>query len=196
MDDAQRRHLQRIYASGTHLLHIIEEILTYASMEAGRTRVDPRPVVLQEIIEAVTSMTEPLAKGRGLRFVLDVHDMDAQLFTDPVKVRQILINLVTNAVKFTDEGTVTLSAGLRGSDLIFAVADTGPGIEASDIDTIFEPFSQVEQPLTRHAGGTGLGLTVSKRLTNLLGGSIDVESTPNVGSTFTVQLPARFDTLD
>ena len=192
VDKVQRRHLERIHTSGAHLLQIIEEILAFASMEAGRTRVDARPVVLHEIIDAVVSMTETLAKGKGLQFVLDVHDTDAQLFTDPVKVRQILINLVTNAVKFTDEGTVTLRAGLRGSDLIFTVADTGPGIEASDIETIFEPFSQIEQPLTRHAGGTGLGLTVSKRLTNLLGGSIDVESTPHVGSTFTVKLPARY----
>jgi signal transduction histidine kinase/PAS domain-containing protein len=196
VDQVQRRHLERIHTSGAHLLQIIEEILAFASMEAGRTRVDARPVVLREIIDAVASMTEPLAKARGLQFVLDVHDMDAALFTDPVKVRQILINLVTNAVKFTDQGTVTLRAGLHDGQMVFAVADTGPGIEESDLTTIFEPFSQVERPLTRHAGGTGLGLTVSKRLANLLGGSIDVESTPNFGTTFTVKLPARYDLTD
>jgi signal transduction histidine kinase len=192
LENGQRRHLERIHTSGGHLLQIIEEILTFASMEAGHTRVDVQAVALHEVVDAAASMTEPLARQKGLEFVLDLHDPTAQLVTDTVKVRQILINLLTNAVKFTESGSVTLRAGLSGNDVVFTVVDTGSGIEAAAFDTIFEPFRQAERPLTRHAGGTGLGLTVSKRLSVVLGGRIDVESTPDVGSTFTVTLPTHY----
>ena len=111
---------------------------------------------------------------------------------DQRKVKQVLVNLLTNAVKFTAAGRIALRTHSEGDDLIIEVADTGIGIDPQRIDTIFEPFRQLEGPLTRHAGGTGLGLTVSQRLANLLGGDITVQSEPGAGSTFIVRLPAHF----
>ena len=111
--------------------------------------------------------------------------------TDPTKVRQILVNLLSNAVKFTDSGSVTVEGTARGTGAILKVSDTGIGIQPEFIHKIFDPFWQVEQKATRRATGTGLGLTVTKRLANLLGGDVDVNSTPGEGTTFTVTLPAK-----
>jgi signal transduction histidine kinase len=122
---------------------------------------------------------------------VEVPEPGAELFTDVGKLRQIALNLVANAVKFTERGTVGLTAELRGEELVIAVSDTGPGVESGDLERIYEPFWQAEEPLTRQVGGTGLGLSVSRRLAEMLGGTIAVESRPGAGSTFTVRVPAR-----
>jgi signal transduction histidine kinase len=134
-------------------------------------------------------MVMPLAEAKGLSLRVDVPD--AQLVTDGGKLRQILLNLLSNAVKFTDRGEVTLR-GTESEDRIeFEVADTGIGIARENLERIFEPFWQVEQSPTRRAGGTGLGLSVSRSLARILGGDITVESKVGAGSTFTVDLPVR-----
>jgi len=111
--------------------------------------------------------------------------------TDAMKVRQMIVNLLSNAVKFTDRGRIILSADQRGDQLIITVEDTGIGISSDHFERIFEPFWQVEQKATRRAGGTGLGLTVTRRLAMLLGGDVSVKSTPGEGTTFTICLPIR-----
>jgi signal transduction histidine kinase len=191
LDDTQSRQLRRVHTSALHLLQIIEEILIYASTEAGRVDVQPATFPVGRLIEDIVAIAEPLVRERGLDFTLDVPQRQAELHSDVGKLRQIALNLLTNAVKFTDEGGVRLCAVLEGDELLIAVSDTGIGIAPADIPHIFEPFWQAEQPLTRHFGGTGLGLSVSQQLARLLGGRIDVVSEPHAGSTFTLRVPAR-----
>lgn len=190
LEAPQVRQIERIHMSAMHLLQIIEEILTYAATEAGQARANPEPVRLGAVIDEIATLTAPLARERGLELIVDVPDRDPVLLIDAVKFRQIVVNLLSNAVKFTDAGHVTVRAAMRGSALAVEVADTGCGIAGHELERIFEPFQQIERPLTRHAGGTGLGLTVARELASLLGGTLTVESAPGVGSTFTLSLPA------
>lgn len=188
--DMQREQLRRVNTSASHLLQIINEILVYASLEAGRTSSERERVNLQVLLEDAAAMTAPLARQKGLAYAVELDDPAAEVYTDAGKVRQILVNLLTNAVKFTEAGSVTLRAHVQDDELVVAVIDTGVGIPENSIDTIFEPFRQVEGPLTRHTGGTGLGLSVARRLATLLGGRITVSSELEAGSTFTLRLPA------
>jgi signal transduction histidine kinase len=144
---------------------------------------------LRPLVEEAVLMVMPLAEAKGLSLRVDVPD--AQLVTDGVKLRQILLNLLSNAVKFTDRGEISLRARESEDRVEFQVVDTGLGIARENLDRIFEPFWQVEQRPTRRAGGTGLGLSVSRSLARILGGDVTVESRLGEGSTFTVLLPAR-----
>jgi signal transduction histidine kinase len=144
---------------------------------------------LRPIVEDAVTMVRPLAQAKRLAVRVDVPD--ARLITDAGKLRQILLNILSNAIKFTESGEITLSARLNGNEAKFSVADTGIGIAAENQQRIFEPFWQVEQSSTRRAGGTGLGLTVSRSLARLLGGEVSVESKLGDGSTFTLTLPLR-----
>jgi signal transduction histidine kinase len=187
----QRRQLDRVNTSAAHLLQIIDDILTFASMDAGSLRVSPADVPLGELIREVAEIAEPLADTRGLAFSVHVHDPDATVVTDAARLRQILLNLLTNAAKFTAEGAISIRTAANNDALVIDVVDTGVGIPESDLATIFEPFRQVEGPLTRHEGGTGLGLAVARRMAVLLGGTLQVSSRMGAGSTFTVTLPLR-----
>jgi signal transduction histidine kinase len=185
---AQREQLGRIQAAAEHLRAIIEEILLFARIEAGKERVRLSDVELPALIEGVAELMRPAADRQGLQLELRPAD-GISIVTDPDRLRQILLNLVANAVKFTDSGTVTIDLECFDDTVAIAVSDTGIGIATEHLERIFEPFWQVEGGTTREAGGTGLGLTVTLRLARLLGGDIAVESTPGVGSTFTVRLP-------
>jgi signal transduction histidine kinase len=187
----QRAHLGRIQAAADHLRAIIEEILLFARIEAGKEQLRPASVDLAAVIEGVADMMRPAADKRGLRLVLQP-GAGGHAVTDPDRLRQILLNLVANAIKFTDSGSVTLRVDdAAGDGAAITVEDTGVGIAADHLAAIFEPFWQVEGGPTREAGGTGLGLTVTLRLAHLLGGDVTVESTPGAGSRFTVRLPAE-----
>ena len=133
-------------------------------------------------------MVKPLAEAKGLTLLAEVPD--ARLSTDAGKLRQILLNLLSNAVKFTDQGEITVRAQLKGEAAEISISDTGIGIADENLQRIFDPFWQVEQSATRRAGGTGLGLSVSRSLARLLSGDVSVESKLGTGSTFTVILPA------
>ena len=191
VDREQGSRLRRIHACALHLLQIIEEILAYAQMESGHAEARPGRVTVGELVGQVAAMAEPLAREKGLELRMEIPDPDAALFTDAGKLRQIALNLLANAVKFTERGTVALRAEVPGDELVVAVSDTGPGMAAEDLERIYEPFWQAEDPLTRNTGGTGLGLSVSRRLAEMLGGTITAESRPGAGSTFTVRVPAR-----
>jgi signal transduction histidine kinase len=189
INEEQKRQLQRIRWSANHLLSIIDEILTLARMEAGKERVDLRDVEVGEVLESVASMAEPLASAKGLSFRIDVQKNDLTIRTDPVKLRQVLLNLLSNAVKYTDTGEISVKTESRDGVVDFLVTDTGVGVSEEHLEKIFEPFWQVEHTTTRRAGGTGLGLAVTRQFVELLGGSIDVQSSLGKGSTFIVSIP-------
>ena len=189
--EAQAQQLGRIKASARHLLSLIDEILTFTRLDAGRETVMPETIDLDEALRDAMEIVEPLATAKNLDLRIISPGPGSKVETDPTKVRQILVNLLSNAVKFTEKGSVSAEANMLGKDFLLRVTDTGIGIQSENIHRIFDPFWQVEQKATRRATGTGLGLTVTKRLANLLGGDVDVTSTPGEGTTFTVRLPVK-----
>jgi PAS domain S-box-containing protein len=174
----------------THqLTAMIEEILTFSSLEAGRELVRRVPVDIAEVVQSVVTIVEPLAQQKALAFSVELPPLPPPLVTDPDKVRQILVNLCGNAVKFTARGAVALRVTEAPGAVRLAVSDTGVGIAREDLGRLFRPFSQLDTGLTRRYGGTGLGLYISGRLAQLLGGAIEVDSEPGRGSVFTLVLP-------
>lgn len=189
--DAQGQQLGRIKASARHLLSLIDEILTFTRLDAGRETVTPESIDLDAVLRDACEIVEPLATAKKLELKVVSPGPGSKVESDPTKVRQILVNLLSNAVKFTDTGSVTAEAAIIGKEFLLKVTDTGIGIQHENLHRIFDPFWQVEQKATRRAPGTGLGLTVTKRLANLLGGDVDVMSEPGEGTTFTVRLPVK-----
>jgi signal transduction histidine kinase len=182
--------VERMRSVTHHLTVMIDEILTYSALEVGREIVRAGPAAASSIVRDAVAVIEPLARQKGLAVEVELPASDPPLVTDVDKVRQILVNLGGNAVKFTDRGEVrfVVTAGADGGAR-FVVRDTGAGIAAEDQARIFQPFAQVETGLTRRHGGTGLGLYISRRLAELLGGRIELVSAPGRGSTFTLVLP-------
>ena len=191
VNEEQKRQLARIRASANHLLSIIDEILTLARMEAGKEKADLKDVDVSELMDSVASMAEPLASAKGLAFKVEVEPRDLKVHTDPVKLRQVLLNLLSNAVKYTDAGSITVKSVANNGVVDFSVTDTGVGVGEEHLEKIFEPFWQVEHTTTRRAGGTGLGLAVTRQFVDLLGGKIEVESELGRGSTFRVLIPGN-----
>jgi PAS domain S-box-containing protein len=187
LNDAQLAHLTRIRASATHLLGLIDEVLTFSRVEAGKEVVRREEVGLRSIIDEALAMIAPLADVKGL--TVRAEGDDARLFTDARKVRQILLNLLSNAIKFTDNGEIIVRSRAGEKTVTVSIVDDGVGIAPENQERIFDPFWQVEQRSTRKVGGTGLGLSVSRGLARLVGGEISVESEMGKGSTFTLTLP-------
>jgi signal transduction histidine kinase len=200
LTEPQTDVLERMRSVTHHLTVMIEEVLAFSSIEAGREVVRSTEFLAADLIRAAIAIVEPLARQKRLQLTCELPPEPIRLTSDIDKVRQILVNLAGNAVKFTDHGGIRISlsdvpasgenAGAEGRELRFAVSDTGAGIAPEDSRRLFRPFSQVDAGLTRRHGGTGLGLYISQRLAHLLGGRIDVESELGVGSTFTLVLPA------
>jgi len=186
---AARAHVERIRLASRHLLSIIEEILTFSRVEAGRETVEVEPVDLAALAGEVSAIIEPLANERGLLLHVPADVDPPTVVTDPRKLRQILVNLLGNAVKFTERGSVGFAVERGDGVVVLHVRDTGIGVDPSLHEAIFEPFRQVDGGMTRAAPGTGLGLTVSRELARLLGGDITVRSALGEGSVFTVRLP-------
>jgi signal transduction histidine kinase len=189
VSEAQRSQLTRIKASATHLLTLIDEVLSLARIESGREVAQPEPIDVDALMHAAAELVAPLVAAKGLTCAFQTPSDRLSLNSDPVKVRQILVNLLANAVKFTDRGEITLAVRRNGDTAIFEVRDTGIGIAAENLERIFDAFWQVQQKAARRVGGTGLGLHLSRRLARLLGGDITVESAPGRGSTFLLVLP-------
>ncbi|HEX6912130.1 MAG TPA: ATP-binding protein [Longimicrobium sp.] len=190
MTETQREHLRRVDASARHLLQIVDEILSFSRMESGAERARLEQADLRDVVREVGEMMAPLVRRKHLRFDLRLPDGPARVRTDAPKVRQILANLISNAVKFTEAGEVRVEGVRDGTHHLVKVRDTGLGIAPEHLQRIFEPFWQVEQSTRREAGGTGLGLSVARDLAELLGGWLTVESRPGEGTTFTLALPA------
>jgi signal transduction histidine kinase len=187
----QRGSLRRIDVASRHLRGLIEEVLSFARVEAGRVELRMERVDLCTLTAEVAAVIEPLATQKALEFRLEPCGPHPEVRTDAEKVRQIVINLAGNAVKFTERGAVRLRVCAREDGVAVAVSDTGPGIPAADRDRLFRPFEQLQSGFARPHGGTGLGLYLSGEYARMLGGSIEVESEPGEGSTFTLVLPAE-----
>ena len=189
LTEGQQQHVGRMKNLSAHLLRIVDEILTFSRLQAGREETHVEVVDLGLLAREAASSVQPLVERKGLGFRLSIPDKPVVVATDEMKVTQIIINLLGNAAKFAQSGEVSLTLR-RGEDVVcLDVADTGPGISAANCARIFEPFTQVETALRRREPGTGLGLPVSRQLARLLGGDVTVESVPGRGSIFTLTLP-------
>ena len=192
----QMDHISRVRASGVHLMALIEDLLGHARLDAGEEIVRVEPVSLSDVVERSLLLVHPMAEQKGLRIAVKGFAGSLTLRTDPRKLSQILVNMLGNAVKFTESGGVTLVLRVEGvgvdSRVHFEVTDTGRGISLVDHEHIFEPFWQADAATTRASGSTGLGLSVARRLARLLGGELTVTaSAPERGSTFVLTLPAN-----
>ncbi len=186
--------LRALKRNGQHLTRIVSEILDLAKIEAGKLTIESAPTSLGELFQDFESMMGTPARQKGLAFDLSLGErLPRSLLTDPTRLRQILINLVSNAIKFTDRGGVRLRVDLiqhqTGAEMRFVVSDTGCGMSPATLEEVFEPFSQGDTSSTRRAGGTGLGLPISRELARLLGGEVHAESIEGQGSTFSLVLP-------
>ncbi|HEX6235507.1 MAG TPA: response regulator [Jiangellaceae bacterium] len=196
LDAEQAEYVTAVRSSAELLLSIINDVLDFSKVEAGRLEVRHEAVEVRALVDGTLDVIAPLAARQGLEFVYRVDsDVPVYLDGDHDRIRQILVNLLTNAVKFTEEGEVALlvsrEARADGDVVKFAVRDTGIGISEQERSRLFQSFSQVESATNRRFGGTGLGLAISASLAELLGGSIEVDSEVGVGSTFTLVVPAR-----
>jgi signal transduction histidine kinase len=188
--DAQRHQLGRIKISAQHLLRLIDQILDYSRVDATRDIIHSETTSANTMANAAASLIKPLAHEKGLQLVVTQANPDITMYIDTGKVRQILVNMLSNAINFTPTGTVSLTVERHDpSTVTFVVGDTGIGIAPEHLDHIFDAFWQVEQPNTRRIGGAGLGLSVTRRIAHLLGGDVAVESEVGTGSVFTVTLP-------
>jgi PAS domain S-box-containing protein len=187
--DQQIDDLKRIRRSQQHLLGIINDLLNFSRIEAGRLTYDLEFVPLREILSVVSDMVEPLAVAKAHTIVWP-KDVRSELYVDRAKSEQILLNLLTNAIKYTDQGgRIRVSCRVGRSRTSIDVNDSGMGIPAANLSSIFEPFVQVGRTHSSAHEGAGLGLAISRDLARAMGGDLSVESTPGVGSTFTLTLP-------
>ena len=180
--------LGKILKAARHLLQLISDILDLSKVEAGRLEMLIEDVSISNLVEDVAELARPLIEGRGNTFTI-VCPVDVVIASDGVKLKQILLNLLSNAAKFTADGTVTLAAAVTGDELGFSVSDTGAGIPSDRLGAIFDPFVQAEATTSKNYGGTGLGLAISQRFCQMMGGEITVTSRVGDGSTFAVRLP-------
>ncbi len=197
LTDRQREFIKTIGESGKHLLSIIEDILDFSKIEAGRLQTEMREFSLEELLGGIERLMRPLADRKSVRLILETPAGPAmRIHSDEARIRQCLINLVSNAVKFTETGQVVVrtrivSEGSSLPNLRFEVQDTGIGISADQMKHLFEPFRQGDGSTTRRFGGTGLGLAITRQLVELLGGRVSVTSETGVGSTFAIEFPVE-----
>ena len=185
----QRRQLDRIAASARHLLALIDEMLTLTRIDLGEERLTPSPHDVRSVVEEAAAMVMPEARAKGLEFNLSLPQDAVQIETDAQKLRQVVVNLLSNAVKFTDRGIVSLAVHGTPDRAMIVIEDSGIGIAPEHLDRVFDAFWQVERGPTRRAGGTGLGLHITRHLVRLLGGEVLVRSRPGEGSRFCIELP-------
>lgn len=190
--DADLRLIQK---NGQHLLHLINDVLDMAKIEAGRMNLNPESFKTHEVLEEVTSITSTLASEKNLSLFIDeAADRETPIYADRTRLRQVMINLVNNSIKFTEKGKVILNVSpMDGARVLISVTDTGLGIPPEKLEAIFQEFTQVDSSTTRKTGGTGLGLPISRRLVEMHGGRLWADSTgiPGEGSVFFVELPLQ-----
>jgi signal transduction histidine kinase len=193
LTDYMNNDLRLIQKNGQHLLHLINDVLDMAKIESGRMNLHPEKFKIHDLLDEVTSITSTLASEKNTALFIDeASDQEVEVFADNTRVRQVMINLVNNAIKFTTNGRISLKTSmLDGARALITVKDTGLGIPPDHLEAIFQEFTQVDTSTTRKVGGTGLGLPISRRLVEMHGGRLWAESTgvEGEGSTFFVELP-------
>jgi signal transduction histidine kinase/DNA-binding response OmpR family regulator/integral membrane sensor domain MASE1 len=190
----QLKYVEMIRSSGNSLLSILNDVLDFSKIEAGRMELSPAPFQLSSVLEAVATIMTVNASEKDLELAIGVEPgVPSSLLGDGHRLQQVLVNLVGNAIKFTEKGSVSVLVELAQAPatLRFTVRDSGIGIAADSLTQLFTPFSQADASMTRRFGGTGLGLAISRRIVALMGGAIDVRSTPGVGSEFTLTVPLQ-----
>jgi signal transduction histidine kinase len=193
LTDYMDNDLRLIQKNGQHLLHLINDVLDMAKIESGRMNLNPETFKVQSALEEVTSITSTLASEKNLSlFIEENSDHELEIYADNTRLRQVMINLVNNAIKFTQTGSIRLCAKpMEGARVLITVKDSGIGIPPDKLEAVFQEFTQVDSSTTRKAGGTGLGLPISRRLVEMHGGRLWAESTgiEGEGSIFCVELP-------
>jgi signal transduction histidine kinase len=189
MPEKARAVLDRVQRNGRHLLGLINDVLDLSKIEAGQLVLELADYSLKNVVETVYTAVEQLAKEKKLAFTIDVAPNLPGGHGDERRLTQVLLNLAGNAIKFTDRGEVAIKASAANGSFQVAVRDTGPGISAADQAKLFQEFQQADNSITRKKGGTGLGLAISKRIIEMHGGRIWVESSLGQGSTFAFTLP-------
>jgi signal transduction histidine kinase len=186
---AYRSDLMEIYNSSRHLLRLTDDVLDLAQIEAGRMGLVKEPADVAEVIQEAVDLIQPLVKRKQLSLQVQIRRPLPLLRIDRTRIRQVLLNLLNNAARYTEQGGITVEAQLSEGQLLISVADTGPGIPAEQMQQIFESFYQVDASISRRYGGAGLGLAISKYFVEMHGGHIQVQSEPGVGSCFRFALP-------
>jgi signal transduction histidine kinase len=181
-----------IQKNGQHLLHLINDVLDMAKIESGKMNLTLEKFAVHEILEEVTSITSPLASAKNLAlFIENESDQTVEISADRTRLRQVMINVINNAIKFTEKGKISMRVVPQDENVLITVRDTGIGVPPDKLEAIFQEFTQVDVSSTRKAGGTGLGLPISRRLVEMHGGRLWAESTgiDGEGTTFFVELP-------
>jgi len=194
----QERQVKFIEKAANDLSELVNDLLDLAKIEAGKVELLLAPVVADNLFRALKGMLRPLVDEARVELVFETPDFDEPFESDEGKIAQVLRNFISNALKFTEHGQVRVRAArnLERDTITFAVTDTGIGISPDNLQLIFEEFSQIEHPLQRRSKGTGLGLPLCRKLAELLGGRVEVESEVGIGSTFSLVLPRRFPQID
>ena len=202
LDDEQLKMVRTAQGSSRHLLRIINDILDFAKVESGKLQLETIEIDVRDLVGSVTDLMSGSARNHNLKVSASVADNVPQVVRgDPIRLRQVLINLVSNAIKFTEEGGIRVEVSRGQSsqkevELLFAVADTGVGMPAETADRLFQSFTQADASTTRKHGGTGLGLVICKRLVELMGGKIGIRSSVGQGSTFWFLVPLRKSVME
>lgn len=200
-DEEKRKEFSRRIATATHtVVQILDDVLDFSKMEAGQVSLESAPFELKDILDDIQGLFMDKAEQKGIQLEVQPIQWSRTLLGDAHRVKQVLVNLVSNAIKFTESGRVCIKTqAQRGEkDLLkvtFEVIDTGIGIDSDTLPLLFHPFSQGDSSITRKFGGTGLGLSISKSIAEMMGGTIEVESTPGLGSTFrfSVKIPIQME---
>lgn len=191
LNDEQKKQLHLVQNSARHLLALINDVLDISKIEAGELNIEFAPVPINPTIESVLKTMEPLAHQKGLVLESQLDPATGMVTGDSRRIEQVIMNLISNAVKFTDTGTILVTSAVKSGQVIITVKDSGIGIRPEDLSTLFRPFHQIDSGTTRKHEGTGLGLSISKKLVELHGGTITVQSVPGSGSIFIIQFPVR-----
>jgi len=191
LNEEQHKQMSMVQNSSRHLLSLINDVLDISKIEAGQLDLSPAPFAVKPSLEKVVKLVAPLAAPKGIEVLLDLAEDVGILIADQRRFEQIVLNLVNNAIKFTESGQVRLTGRIDNDHVLVSIADTGIGMRAEELAGIFQPFHQIDTGLARKHEGTGLGLSICKKLLDLMGGSVEVQSQWGQGSLFTVCLPRQ-----
>jgi PAS domain S-box-containing protein len=193
LNDEQKKQLGMTQNSARHLLSLINDVLDISKIEAGQLKIIVQNFSLPEVINKVVETSNPFADKKNLKLTVAIEDNVSEIRSDKLRVHQILLNLVNNAIKFTDAGSIIIECQKVNDHIKIKISDTGMGIENDKLELLFKPFMQIDTGLTRKYEGTGLGLSICRKLTEMLNGKIEVESVYGSGSTFTITLPMNLN---